>query len=546
MMNCLKKVLCILLVFCGMMLFSCGERPATEIDTDETLRWDVEGLESASETENKETLSGETEYDEKAYHESIGIQPLDQSFCDHIWDYYNMQTYEGQSSYITDTLYRIKLDLERLMEEKYHVALYSELVDLIESYLENKEVRYLLPATSYKNGWIGSNWATEIYRLLKDYEDQAVQDAALIDVFRYSLRMEAISDTSDKVDGRYLAFADSPRLIELLFPPEITNVTQHYDAALGRTVLTVEGTGIERVAYEVNENKVNLSHNACVVLDIDQPFTLLPNFEGTVAITTMDELGVLGKTYVYQVKSEKDNIPNHEVELTYEPLERRVRQFLGKDEDDVIMSHDLLDITSIKIIANEVLLNGENSISGNLNPPMVEEQLINFKDFDAFYLLDNLSIDCHKIDAVEGTRTCHVEWLSITRSELSDISFLNGGSVRYLNLGSNCIENATCLESLPYLTSVYVANNPLSRIALPKRSIGNLNISYTDLESLDFLSDIIDLSFLNCQETEITDVTILLSLRGMIKAELPQNVDMEIAKMLNCREGIYVGGKRVK
>ena len=139
-----------------------------------------------------------------------------------------------------------------------------------------------------------------------------------------------------------------------------------------------------------------------------------------------------------------------------------------------------------------------------------------------------------------------MEWLSITRSELSDISFLNGGSVRYLNLGSNCIENATCLESLPYLTSVYVTNNPLSRIALPKRSIGNLNISYTDLESLDFLSDIIDLSFLNCQETEITDVTILLSLRGMIKAELPQNVDMEIAKMLNCREGIYVGGKRVK
>ena len=546
MVNCLKKVLCILLVFCGMMLFSCGERPATEIDTDETLRWDVEGLESASETENKETLSGETEYDEKAYHESIGIQPLDQSFCDHIWDYYNMQTYEGQSSYITDTLYRIKLDLERLMEEKYHVALYSELVDLIESYLENKEVRYLLPATSYKNGWIGSNWDTEIYRLLKDYEDQAVQDAALIDVFRYSLRMAAISDISDKVDGRYLAFADSPRLIELLFPPEITNVTQHYDAALGRTVLTVEGTGIERVAYEVNENKVNLSHNACVVLDMDQPFTLLPNFEGTVAITTMDELGVLGKTYVYQVKSEKDNIPNHEVELTYEPLERRVRQFLGKDEDDVIMSHDLLDITSIKIIANEVLLNGESSISGDLNPPMVEEQLINFKDFDAFYLLDNLSIDCHKIDTVESTRTCHVEWLSITRSELSDISFLNGGSVRYLNLGSNCIENATCLESLPYLTSVYVTNNPLSRIALPKRSIGNLNISYTDLESLDFLSDIIDLSFLNCQETEITDVTILLSLRGMIKAELPQNVDMEIAKMLNCREGIYVGGKRVK
>lgn len=546
MVNCLKKAICILLVFCGMMLFSCGERPPTDVDTDETFRWDVEERDTAPETENKETLSGETEYDEDAYHESIGIQPLDQSFYDHILDYYNVRTYEGQSSYVTDILYRTKLDLEKLIREKYHISLYSQLVDLIESYLENKEVRYLLPTTFHKNGWIGSSWATEIYHLLMDYEDQAVQDETLISVFRYYLYMEGLSDNSIKVDGSYLAFADSPRLVELLFPPEIINVAQYYDAKLGRTVLTVEGTGIERVAYEVNKNKVILSDNGCTVLDIDQPFTLLPNFEGTVAINAMDALGVLGKTYVYQVKSEKDNIPNHEVELTYEPLERRVRQFLGKDEDDVIMSHDLLAITSIRIRANEVLLNGESSISGDLNPPMVEEQLISFKDFDAFYLLDNLSIDCHKIDAVEGTRTCHVEWLSITRSELSDISFLNGGSVRYLDLGSNCIENATCLESLPYLTSVYVANNPLSRIDLPKRSIGSLNISYTDLESLDFLSDIIGLSFLNCQETEITDVTILLSLRGMIKAELPQNVDMEIAKILNCREGIYVGGKRVK
>ena len=313
----LRRFLCAILVLLEILLTSCGEAATRESDFKETFRWEVE--ETGSESAGGQT--GELEYDEEAYHRNMGIEPLDESYRDHISDYYDVFTQDGLSSYVADSLYRVKLEFDKLKAQNCFIKEYSEISALIETYLQGKEVKYLLPALEIKDGWPQFSVMSDVYRLLEmTHEAQVETDEDLVNVYRYYLYLELqYYRTQLSGNTKEVWFRD------LVFPSKISHVTQHYDEKMGRTLLTVEGEGIERVAYQLDGNPISIIRTHCFILDKDEVFSLPPNYSGPISIAAVDEYGLLGEAYTYVVTSETDKVPNYEVAFQYEALEKKVR-----------------------------------------------------------------------------------------------------------------------------------------------------------------------------------------------------------------------------
>jgi len=153
---------------------------------------------------------------------------------------------------------------------------------------------------------------------------------------------------------------------------------------------------------------------------------------------------------------------------------------------------------------------------------------------------------------VNGTYVVEGEWLllltrlSLKNCGVSDISGLEGAFIEQLLLHYNNITDATVLSTFRCLDDVNLAHGPLEKIALPERDISQLMIHNTSIDSLDFLVGTDSLFSISCDNTGITDVSVLNGFTDLYHAYLPAGVDVSVIKDLPNLLNLFVGEEEIK
>lgn len=229
-----------------------------------------------------------------------------------------------------------------------------------------------------------------------------------------------------------------------------------------------------------------------------------------------------------------------EVSFTDPTIEASVREILSVDEDKVLFTNDLWNITSYTI----------------------PEGAMNLQDIENLPYLKSLSISGQTLDTVSFLATLsHLEELNITdshfsSSELEIIAALpalkhltlsecsistvagleNARNLETLNLSNNTIRNLSPLASMANLKTLDLDHNAVTNLAdlSVLSNLEQLDVSYNSIIALDPLTNCTNLQQLDASHNRITSIDPIGSLPGLKMLNLSSNSISDISPLAGC------------
>ena len=229
-----------------------------------------------------------------------------------------------------------------------------------------------------------------------------------------------------------------------------------------------------------------------------------------------------------------------EVSFTDSVIEASVREILNVDEDHVLLSNDLWNITSYT----------------------VPDGAMNLQDIEKLPYLKSLSISNQTLDTVSFLAALsHLEELNIrdcrfSPSELEIIAALpalkhltlsdcgistvagleNARNLETLDLSNNTIRNLSPLSSMQNLKTLNLNHNAVTNLAdlSVLSNLEDLDVSYNSIVTLDPISGCVNLKNLDVSHNRITSINILGSLLCLKNLNLSNNSISDISVLSNC------------
>lgn len=544
------------LLLIALMLSSCGmfyvQNSGEDVDipyfTGDT--YEMNGETHFLETDVKATGDevGDEETERK-YHISLGMKVVEDIGAE-AGKIYDLEAYDGAYAYLRDSLYRAKLDIDIWRAKGYDDGTYNEIYAKICAFIEKNEPEYLHSQVWGKedksvmvSGWVGKLFAAATLD-----EKQIVENKELMEVLGAYFHKNSLSPG---YSGNGISKDKYPMIYNELCGKAISTNGQEYDEKTARTRVKIsfsENTG-DIGGYFVYLKGGTQIKNLTMLLNIaktEKDILISPNYSGKISIAHVSKHGILGETVVYNVSSEAKAFTDDEVKFLSPSLEKALRKHLNKNEGDIITNKELLEINDIFINGEYIVFNREGLTLDVINyTGNIRENDLSFSDFDNFPFLDSLVIKNNQMEAPSGKTVCNVSFLELANCGINDISGLENALVNSLDLSNNDISDASVIETMVCLDSITLKDNPIEKLEMPKKAITAIDIRGALLDNCDFLKECTSVYSFNCENTEITDIFLLLRFKQLYSLSLPEKVDIAVVEKIETLKVLYIGGKSI-
>ena len=263
----------------------------------------------------------------------------------------------------------------------------------------------------------------------------------------------------------------------------------------------------------------------------------LPQGETTIYGIVIGENGLVSSrgTYGYTIGGVIEAITFADPEI-----EAQVRKDLGLDEETVIYSNDLWQITSFTVpedakdysdLTRMIYLTDlsiYNAVSEELNCLSSLDKLESL-------LITNCEISKETLFTIASME--NLTSLTVAQCELSDISPLaNAVELEYLDLCYNSIRDISYLTGLQELKTLHMAHNaltdltPLSNLT----ALETLNVSYNSITSIATICSNTNLKELNAGNNLLTSLGPLNNLSSLERLDLSHNALTDVTVLGSC------------
>ncbi len=218
-----------------------------------------------------------------------------------------------------------------------------------------------------------------------------------------------------------------------------------------------------------------------------------------------------------------------EVIFTDPVLESAIRALIGADEDDVIMSNDLWDITEFTVPMGAVNC-GDLTLMPNLQKLTFEPQTVDALSFVASLTnLEELNLTGCKFQPEELanlTNLSSLKRLVLSDCGLSTIADLeNAVALHTLDVSSNTIRNLDVLSTMVTLKELNLQHNAVTSLSAigSLSELEKLDISFNAVTDLGPLAECAKLSWLDASNNEIKKLASISGLKNMTHLTLDNN-----------------------
>ena len=223
-------------------------------------------------------------------------------------------------------------------------------------------------------------------------------------------------------------------------------------------------------------------------------------------------------------------------------IEEQVRKDLGLDEETVIYSNDLWQITSFTVPEDAQIYTDLTRMIYLTDLSIynaVSEELTCLSSLDKLesLLITNCQISKETLFTVAAME--NLTSLTIAQCDLSDISPLaNAVGLEYLDLCYNSIKDISYLAGLQELKTLHMAHNaltdltPLSNLA----ALETLNVSYNSITSIATICSNTGLKDLNVSNNLLTGTGPLNNLSALERLDLSHNALTDVSVLGSCAE----------
>ena len=223
-----------------------------------------------------------------------------------------------------------------------------------------------------------------------------------------------------------------------------------------------------------------------------------------------------------------------EVSFTDSAVDAAVRQLIGAEEDDQLLSNQLWDITEftapegVKTFADLKLL-------PNLAKLTIKDQTIDtLSHVSSLAKLDTLEvINCSfpVEDMTILTTMPSLKSLTLSGCRLSTIEYLEGAkNLTYLDLSNNTLRNLSVLSDMTQLTELNLNHNAINALdALsPLENLAKLDVSFNALTSLMPLGSCVRMTSLDADHNQLFNLAGLESMSLLTALSVDHNQISEI------------------
>lgn len=231
-----------------------------------------------------------------------------------------------------------------------------------------------------------------------------------------------------------------------------------------------------------------------------------------------------------------------EVSFTDPAVEAQIRSMLGVNDNTVLYSNELWEITSFTVPQ------GAKSYADLKYLPFLEELIIHDGPSDGLDVISSLA----KLNHLHITDTSvsaedlvvigalpKLDKLTLSGCGLSTTNGLEKAtSLRYLDLSNNTIRNISALASMTALQEVYLQSNALTDLSSLSaiKTIMRLNVSGNALTSVTPICGIRGLIWLDASNNQLNNLDKIGSLTALKELYLSKNLLTDAATLGNCTE----------
>lgn len=272
----------------------------------------------------------------------------------------------------------------------------------------------------------------------------------------------------------------------------------------------------------------------------DNPYTVpvpLVAGENTIYALAVDENGLVSPLSIfgYTIGGVIE-----EVKFADTSIEAQIRKMLNADDNDVLYSNDLWEITSFTVP------DGANTYADLKYLPYLEELHIN----------DGPSSGLSVISSLAKLTTLQISNTSVSADDLSVIGSLpklqkltlsgcgisttagleKAVSLRYLDLSNNTIRNISALSAMTNLQELHLQNNALTDLSslTSLKNISKLNVSGNVLTSIKPICNMRALTWLDVSNNQLTSLDQISNLTLLRELYLSKNLLTDIAGLDSC------------
>lgn len=199
-------------------------------------------------------------------------------------------------------------------------------------------------------------------------------------------------------------------------------------------------------------------------------------------------------------------------EVTFEDsaISSAIRQAIGADEDELILSNQLWDITEFTVPEGTKTFSDLAYLVNLTQLTIHEHDLDNLEFLSSLQKLSKLSLAGSRIDAADLTVIAALpalEELDLSGCSLSTIDYLaNAPKLKVLELSNNTIRNLDALNTIPGLKALYLNHNAVNSLDVLSAltELEELKISYNDVSSLNPLNACSKLTLLEADHNNIS------------------------------------------
>ena len=250
----------------------------------------------------------------------------------------------------------------------------------------------------------------------------------------------------------------------------------------------------------------------------------------------------LGETQIYAISVGENGLVSPVTVLGYtvggviEPaifmdasMEKAIRDSLGLEQDHVLYTNDLWQITEFTVPADARTLEDLSYLTFLETLTVNGRNMSNLQDFSQLTHLKKLDLSGCRFPA-ESIATVaalpQLKELVLSGCGLSSLSGLNAAvGLESLDISSNTIRNLDALSSLSNLAQLHAQHNAITDLTIVGTlgKLTTLDVSYNALTSIAPLSGCIRLETLNASNNQINDVSTASSLPLLTELNLDYN-----------------------
>jgi len=228
------------------------------------------------------------------------------------------------------------------------------------------------------------------------------------------------------------------------------------------------------------------------------------------------------------------------VEFVDPVMEAEIRKMIGVDDDAVVYTNDLWDISAMTIpqeasdYSDLLLLPYLESLTISKGIPEELSKISNLSSLKSVTITDT-AVPQDLLGAIASFPG--LNHLVLNNCELSSITALeNARELTHLDLGNNTIRNISPLSLIQGLKVLRLSHNAVSDLSALSvlTQLETLDISYNTISNLSPIASLSSLTELNAEHNAITDVSALAGLADLTLLNLADNAITDVSSLQTC------------